>query len=34
MREWILYNHTAGQVVNNASFNAENIRVEFRYKDS
>jgi len=34
MREWILYNHTVGQVVNNASFNAENIRVEFRYKDS
>ena len=30
MREWVLYKNKAGQVINNASFNAENIRIEMQ----
>ena len=30
MREWVLYKNKACQVINNASFNAENIRVEYK----
>ena len=32
MREWVLYKNTACQVINNASFNAENIKVEYMVK--
>ena len=32
MREWVLYKNTACQVINNASFNAENIKVEYKSK--
>ncbi len=30
MREWVLYKNTVGQIINNASFSAENIRIEMR----
>jgi len=30
VREWVLYKNMVGQVINNASFNAENIRIEMR----
>lgn len=32
MREWVLYKDTVGQVINNASFNAENVRIEYIVK--
>ena len=32
MREWVLYKDMACQVINNASFNAENVKVEFKEK--
>lgn len=29
MREWVLYKDTLGRVINNAPFNAENVRIEY-----